>query len=95
MMDNPNDQNVPWAQGVELFLALNRLGKKVWLLEYEGEGHTLENKKNQYDFSVRMSQFFDHYLKDKPAPKWMTEGIPARLKGIDSGLEGDTTHGHL
>ena len=28
---------------------------------------------------VRMKEFFDHYLMDKPAPKWMTDGIP-RLK---------------
>jgi hypothetical protein len=21
-------------------------------------------------------QFFDHYLKDAPAPKWMTDGVP-------------------
>jgi hypothetical protein len=23
-----------------------------------------------------MQQFFDHYLMDKPAPKWMTHGVP-------------------
>jgi hypothetical protein len=21
-------------------------------------------------------QFFDHYLKGKPAPEWMTRGVP-------------------
>jgi len=24
-----------------------------------------------------MAEFFDHYLKGKPAPKWMKEGIKA------------------
>jgi hypothetical protein len=38
----------------------------------------------------RKAQFFDYYLKGSPPPKWMTEGIPARLKGVDSGLELDT-----
>tara|TARA_R100000789_G_C2876485_1_gene113063 strand:- start:125 stop:226 length:102 start_codon:yes stop_codon:yes gene_type:complete len=23
-----------------------------------------------------MKQYFDHYLMDKKAPKWMTDGIP-------------------
>ena len=27
------------------------------------------------DFAVRMQQFFDHYLKDAPAPKWLSEGV--------------------
>jgi hypothetical protein len=38
-----------------------------------------------------MFQFFNYYLKDEPAPAWMTEGVPARLKGIESGLENDTS----
>jgi hypothetical protein len=38
-----------------------------------------------------MKQFFDHYLKDMPAPIWMTKGIPAKLKGIDKGLDLDST----
>jgi len=41
------------------------------------------------DYSIRTFQFFNHYLKGAPAPKWMTKGIPARLKGIDDGLELD------
>jgi len=41
------------------------------------------------DYIVRMTQFFDHYLKGVLAPKWMTRGIPAKLKGIDDGLELD------
>jgi hypothetical protein len=36
-------------------------------------------------------QFFDHYLKGAPPPKWMTEGVPASSKGIDTGLELDTS----
>ena len=31
---------------------------------------------------IRMKEFFDHHLMGKPAPKWMTDGIP-RLKMAD------------
>jgi hypothetical protein len=34
-----------------------------------------------------MQQFFDHYLKGAPAPVWMTDGVPAVLKGKTMGLE--------
>jgi len=33
-----------------------------------------------------MLQFFDFYLKDSLPPKWMAVGVPAKLKGVDSGL---------
>jgi hypothetical protein len=38
-----------------------------------------------------MTQFFDHYLKDKPAPLWMLDGVCASRRGIDTGLELDST----
>jgi len=34
-----------------------------------------------------MMQFFDHYLKGKPAPVWMIKGIPAVKKGKTLGYE--------
>jgi len=43
------------------------------------------------DFCTRQQQFFDHYLRGKPAPKWMTSGLPAVYKGIYSGLEIDSS----
>ncbi|PSL48366.1 prolyl oligopeptidase family protein [Chitinophaga niastensis] len=89
MMHTKNDGVCPFANAIELFTALRRLGKKSWMLVYEGN-HGVFGKDGD-DFNIRMAQFFDHYLKDKPAPKWMTRGIPAKLKGIDDGLELDTT----
>jgi dipeptidyl aminopeptidase/acylaminoacyl peptidase len=87
-----NDHTVPFAQGMELFMALRRLGKPVWLLDYnEGHGGPTPTADLSSDFSVRLKQFFDHYLKGAPAPVWMTRGIPARLRGVDSGLELDTS----
>jgi len=71
MMHNKKDVSVSWSQAVEWFTALQSLGKKVWLLQYEGEGHGIEQKKNQLDYTTRLEQFFDHYLKGEPAPDWM------------------------
>ncbi len=85
IMSNDNDGAVPWYQGIELFTAMRRLGKPAWLLVYNGEEHNLTKRPNRQDLSVRMSQFFDHYLKGAPEPKWMKQGVPALLKGKDSG----------
>jgi dipeptidyl aminopeptidase/acylaminoacyl peptidase len=87
MMHNDADGSVPWYQGIEFFSALRRLGKKAWLLEYNGEDHGLIERRNQKDWSLRMSQFFDYYLKGAPPARWITDGVPATLKGIDWGLE--------
>ena len=87
MMHNDADGAVPWYQGIEYFSALRRLGKKAWLIEYNGEDHGLQERRNRKDWSLRMSQFFDYYLKGQPPARWITDGVPATLKGIDWGLE--------
>ncbi|MFC3414131.1 S9 family peptidase [Algoriphagus hitonicola] len=81
IMHNDADGSVPWYQGIEMFMALKRLNQPAWLLQYNGEDHNLRQRKNRKDLSVRLSQFFDHYLKGAPAPLWMTEGLPAVEKG--------------
>ncbi len=87
IMHNDADGSVPWYQGIELFTAMKRLGKKVWMLEYNGEDHNLVERKNRKDLSVRLGQFFDYYLKDAPAADWIKKGVPATQKGISWGLE--------
>jgi hypothetical protein len=89
MMHNIGDFNVPFSQAVEMFTALRRLSKPSWLLQYDKGSHCLGDKNDLIDFTTRLTQFFDHYLKDAPAPKWMVEGIPAKLKGIETGYELD------
>ncbi|MEO6233561.1 MAG: prolyl oligopeptidase family serine peptidase [Ferruginibacter sp.] len=84
---NDADDAVPWYQGIEFFTALRRLGKKVWMLQYNGEAHNLTQRKNRKDLSVRLSQFFDYYLKDAPPANWIKYGVPATQKGKDWGLE--------
>lgn len=86
---NKGDQAVPWGQAVEFFIALRRLDKPVWMLQYDGEGHGNNSKKTQMDYTIRLTQFFDHYLKGAPAPRWLTQGIPATLKGVISGYNFD------
>ena len=89
LMHNEKDEQTDWGQSFELYTALRRLGKPVWLLQYDGEGHSLGKKEDMQDFTIRLTQFFDHYLKGAPAPIWMTRGIPAKKKGIDQGYELD------
>lgn len=70
------DGAVPWEQGIELYLAMRRLNKQVVLLQYEGEGHHLARFANKLDYSIKMLEFFNHYLKGEPAPDWWQHGIP-------------------
>ena len=81
MMHNDADGAVPYYQGIEMFMGMRRLNKPVWLLVYNDEAHNLRETRNRFDLSIRMMQFFDHYLKGAPAPEWMTKGVPAVMKG--------------
>ncbi len=87
IMHNDADGAVPWYQGIELFTAMRRLGKQVWMLNYNGEAHNLRERRNQKDISIREQQYFDWLLKGEKPPKWITEGVPAVKKGRDWGLE--------
>jgi dipeptidyl aminopeptidase/acylaminoacyl peptidase len=88
IMHNDEDGAVPWYQGIELFVAMRRLNKPAWMLSYNGEPHNLRgNSSGRKDLSIRLKQFFDVYLKDAPSPVWMTNGIPAEMKGKTLGYE--------
>jgi dipeptidyl aminopeptidase/acylaminoacyl peptidase len=88
-MHNDEDGAVPWYQGIELYNGMRRLQKPCWLLNYNSEDHNLTRMANKIDLSIRMRQFFDHYLKNAPMPIWMKSGIPAEKKGKTSGYEMD------
>ncbi len=87
LMHNDADGHVPWYQGIELFVALRRLGKPSWMLNYQGEPHWPLKLQNKIDFNIRLQQYFDYYLKDAPMPEWMDKGVPAIQMGIDQNLE--------
>ena len=85
IMHNDEDGAVPWYQSIELYTGMRRLQKPVWLLNYNGDDHNLMKNANRFDLSIRMRQFFDHYLMGQEAPVWLKEGIPAVKKGKDLG----------
>ena len=82
ILHNDKDGAVDFNQGITYFNTLRQLGKDVILLEYVGENHGLQRPVNQKDYAVRMGEWFDHYLEGKPAPDWMTSGVP-RIKMDD------------
>ena len=87
IMHNDADGAVPWYQGIELFTALRRLGKPVWMLNYNGEAHNLLERRNRKDIQIREQQFFDWMLKGEKPAKWLKDGVPATEKGKDWGLQ--------
>ena len=70
-----NDGTVFWHQGIELYNIARRAKKDVVLLAYTGEDHGLRKKPNQVDYQRRILQWFGHYLKNEPAPAWITSGM--------------------
>jgi len=74
IMFGDKDDAVPWEQGVELYMAMRRAGKDVVFLQYEDEPHHLKKYPNKLDYSIKMKQYFDHYLKGDPAPDWLLKG---------------------
>lgn len=70
------DGAVPWEQGIEMYLAMRRLGKDCIFLQYRGEPHHPQKYANKLDYSIKMKEYFDHYLKGKPAADWIVKGVP-------------------
>ena len=62
-MRNDMDDAVPWYQGIELFVGMRRLGKEVYLINYNNDVHNPASRANQKDIAMRMQQFFDTKLK--------------------------------
>jgi dienelactone hydrolase len=83
IMHNDADDAVPWYQGIEMFVGMRRLGKEVYLINYNNDVHNPASRANQKDIAMRMQQFFDTKLKGAPPPEWMVKGIPYLAKGRD------------
>ncbi|HSP90290.1 MAG TPA: prolyl oligopeptidase family serine peptidase, partial [Vicinamibacterales bacterium] len=75
LMHGDEDGAVPWYQSIEMYLAMRRLGKDCIFLQYRGEPHHPQKYPNKLDYSIRMKQYFDHYLKGEPAADWITKGV--------------------
>lgn len=74
LMFGDEDQAVPWQQGVELYLALRRLGKQAYFLQYHNEPHWPEKYPNRLDYALKIKSFFDTFLKKLPLPEWIKNG---------------------
>jgi dipeptidyl aminopeptidase/acylaminoacyl peptidase len=75
IMHGDEDEAVPWYQSIEFYLALRRAGKHSVFLQYRGEPHHPQEYANKLDYSIKMKDFFDHYLKGAPAPEWWSKGV--------------------
>ena len=76
IMHGTADPTVAFTNGLAFYNALRYNNKQAVLLAYPGEGHGLRGMANRRDLTVRYFEFFDHYLKDAPSPKWLTDGVP-------------------
>ncbi len=80
IMHGTADPTVSFVEGMNLYSALRYNKKEAILLAYPNEGHGLRGIANRRDLTQRYFQFFDHYLRGAPAPKWMTDGVPFLVK---------------
>jgi dipeptidyl aminopeptidase/acylaminoacyl peptidase len=80
IMHGTADPTVSFSEGMNFYNALRYNKKNAVMLAYPGEGHGLRGLANRKDLTIRYFQFFDHYLKGSPAPKWMTDGVPFLVK---------------
>jgi hypothetical protein len=71
MMANIGDGVVNVNQSIEFFTALRRYKRKAWLLQYEAGDHGLSLPDDQLDYTRKIEEFFNHYLKDEVMPDWM------------------------
>jgi dipeptidyl aminopeptidase/acylaminoacyl peptidase len=75
IMHGTADPTVSFSEGMNFYNALRYNGKDATLLAYIDEGHGLSGLANRRDLTIRYFQFFDHYLKGAPAPKWLMQGV--------------------
>ena len=78
------DPTVSFTEGMNFYNALRYYEKDAVLLAYPNEGHGLRGLANRRDLTVRFFEFFDHYLKGAPAPKWLKEGVPFLKKATEA-----------
>jgi dipeptidyl aminopeptidase/acylaminoacyl peptidase len=70
-MNNEKDGIINASQGIEFFIALRRLGKQTWMLQYKNGLHSLLENEDQWDYTNKIEQFYGHFLKGEPMPEWM------------------------
>jgi dipeptidyl aminopeptidase/acylaminoacyl peptidase len=76
IMFGDEDGAVPWTQGIELYLAMRRLGKDCIFLQYRGEPHHLQKYANKLDYTLKMKEYLDYHLKGEKPAEWIIKGSP-------------------
>jgi dipeptidyl aminopeptidase/acylaminoacyl peptidase len=69
-----SDGAVDWHQGIEMYTTMRRMEKPFIMLVYDGENHSLAKKENQLDYTKRVNDFFNTYLKGTEPPAWISKG---------------------
>jgi len=72
------DKNVTSDQSMAFYNALRRNGKDVIVLFYKGERHSLQQKHNQMDLTIRILDWYDYFLKDNIEINWVSKGMSKR-----------------
>ncbi|MCC7195655.1 MAG: prolyl oligopeptidase family serine peptidase [Gemmatimonadaceae bacterium] len=86
IMHGTADPTVSFNEGMKFYNALRYNGKEAYMLAYPGEGHGLRGLANRKDLTTRYFEYFDHFLKGAPAPRWMTEGVPFLSKKLPAAI---------
>ena len=83
------DPRVPAMQSYMMYRYLKLAGQApVRLVLYPGEGHGNARAASRYDYSLRLMQWMDHYLKGpggEPPPYEIEYALPAKDKKAGSG----------
>jgi dipeptidyl aminopeptidase/acylaminoacyl peptidase len=74
ILHNPADSVVDFNQSADFHGTLKRLGRPAVLLQYPGEGHTLQRLENQMEAATRVREFLEHFLMDGVEPGWWRGG---------------------
>jgi len=74
-----DDKNVDQEETRTFFSALRKYRKTVIALFYAGEGHTITQYPAQKDYTLRMMDWFEYFLKDKRNIPW----IDKQMKDAD------------
>lgn len=68
------DATIDSYQAVGFYLALRRLNKTQQFLVYPNDQHSLMRTPFQKDLSIRIFEWFNHYLKSQPPTQWILNG---------------------
>jgi hypothetical protein len=51
------------------------------MLSYPNEGHVILDEHSREDYSLKVGQFLDYYLKNTPEPIWMNQ--PLKITSVN------------